>query len=50
LKPLDDTIFDEAKKHLESRRNNGKIGSDTDKFYRWMEELIQSEYKKLFDL
>jgi uncharacterized lipoprotein NlpE involved in copper resistance len=50
LKPLDDKIFDEATKRLEVWRKDGKMGSDVNKFYRWMEETIQAEYARLFNM
>jgi uncharacterized lipoprotein NlpE involved in copper resistance len=50
LKPLDNRIFEEAEKRLEGWRKDGKMGSDVTKFYHWMEDTIQAEYKRLFGL
>jgi len=50
LKPLDDKIFEEAERHQQQWRKDGKVGSERDKFYRWMEEIIKTEYRRLFGL
>ncbi len=50
LKPLDDRIFEEAEKRLEGWRKDGKMGSDVNKFYRWMEETVRAEYVRLFNM
>ena len=50
LKSLDDRMFEESNKRLEIWRRDGKIGADLNKFYNWMEDTIQAEYKRLFGL
>ncbi len=48
LKPLEEKIFLEAGTHLERWRKELNHKKEIPKFYRWLEETVQSEYRSLF--
>jgi len=50
LKPLEDKIFDESIKKLETWRANKNLKTEVPKFYKWLDETITNEYTKLFGI
>jgi len=50
LKPLEDKIFLEAGTRLELWRRDQNHKKEIPKFYRWLEETVQAEYRALFRL
>lgn len=50
LRPLEDKIFLEAQTQLERWRKELNHKKEIPKFYRWMEEAVQAEYRELFRL
>jgi len=50
LKPLDDMIFEETNKRLDSWRNNTNFSKEIPEFYKFLDELISDQYMNLFGL
>jgi len=50
LKPLDDMIFDEAFKRLDSWRNNKNFKQEIPEFYRFLDQIITAKYMSLFGI
>ncbi len=48
LKPVDDLIFNEANKRLDSWRNNKDFKQEIPDFYKFIDNYITSQYKSLF--
>jgi hypothetical protein len=50
LKPVEDAIFDEATKNLETWRNNKNFKQEIPKFYQMLDRKISDQYMTLFGL
>ena len=50
LKPVDDLVFNEANKRLDSWRNNKDFKQEIREFYRFLDDYITGQYMSLFGL
>jgi len=50
LKPLEDMIFDEATKKLDSWRNNKNFKQEIPEFYKMLDKAIKEKYQDLFGI
>lgn len=50
LKPVDDMIFDEAFKRLDSWRYNKNFKQEIPEFYRFLDQIISAKYMSLFGI
>jgi hypothetical protein len=50
LKPVDDLIFDEAFKRLDSWRNDKNFKQEIPEFYRFLDQIISAKYMSLFGI